>query len=137
MANSIRPEEKTPDTGRRADRSQYDAEVAHESTLRDFAINHTELSCLDKDQMGVISLVRAGAQMGLYMPATLTFFENIRLLSPAEEGKGRVQAKECITAGAFPMSLLFGEQKTSWWDTIKSVLTKGKSSGDTPPQKGM
>jgi hypothetical protein len=136
MPESIRPVEKTPDTGQKTDRRQLDAEVAHESTLRDFAIHHTELSCLDKDQMGVISLVRAGESLGLYMPATMTFFENIRLLSPAEEGKGRVQAKECITAGAFPMSLLYGEQKTSWFDTIKSLVTR-KPTESTPAQKGM
>jgi hypothetical protein len=132
---AIRPETTVPDTSVHFDKSQLDAEVAHESTLRAFAIDHTELSVLDKDQMGVISLVRSGLVLGLQLDATNTFFENIRLLSPAEEGKGRVQAKETITAGAFPMSLLFGQQKTGWIDSIKSLFGKGQT--DTQPQKGM
>jgi hypothetical protein len=131
---AIRPEQKAPDTGQHIDRSQIDAEVAHESTLRYF-VEHTELGVLDKDQMGVISLVKAGQKLGLHLPATTEFFESIRQLSSGEEGKGRVQVKEVITAGAFPMSLLFGEQKTGIWDTIKGLMGRGKT--DTQPQKAM
>jgi hypothetical protein len=80
--------------------------------------------------MGVIALVNAGQVLGLQLPATSAFFEKIRLLSSGEEGKGRVQVKEVITAGAFPMSLLFGEKKPSWFDSIKGFF-----GGKTPEQK--
>jgi len=132
----VRPEQKVPDTSSYIDRSQIDAEVAHESTLRAFAIDHTELSVLDKDQMGVISLIRAMNSCGLQLHGTDVFFENIRVLSPADEGKGRVQAKECITAGAFPMSLLFPQKETGILETIKSFVLR-KPASDTQPQKGM
>lgn len=82
--------------------------------------------------MGVISLISAGQVLGLQMPATSAFFEKIRLLSSGEEGKGRVQVKEVITAGAFPMSLLFGEQKTGIIETIKGLF--GKNKPQEPPR---
>jgi hypothetical protein len=131
--SDIRPITKAPDTSSKPSRDQIDAEVAHEGTLRYF-VENTELGVLDKEQMGVISLVDASQTLGIELPATSRFFERLRRLSSGEEGKGRVQVKEVITAGAFPMSLLFGEQKTGWVDTIKGLL--GRKS-DTPPQKGM
>lgn len=130
----IRPVTKAPDTSGKVDHSQINADVAHESTLRYF-VENTELGVLDKDQMGVISLVKSGQKLGLHLDATATFFESLRQLSSGEEGKGRVQVKEVITAGAFPMSLLFGEQKTGIMETIKGLLGRGQK--DTPPQKGM
>lgn len=130
----LRPEQTIPDTGKHILKDQLDAEVAHENTLRYF-VEHTELGVLDKDQMGVISLVHAGQVLGLQLPATSAFFERVRSLSSGEEGKGRVQVKEVITAGSFPMSLLFGEEKSGLWDTIKGLLGRGKK--DTPPQRGM
>jgi hypothetical protein len=130
----LRPEQIAPDTGKHISKSDLDAEVKHEDTLRYF-VEHTELGVLDKDQMGVISLVHAGQVLGLQLPATSAFFERIRSLSSGEEGKGRVQVKEVITAGAFPMSLLFGEQKTGLIEWIKGLIPGRKS--DTPPQKGM
>jgi len=87
------------------------ADLAHEKTLEYF-VHNTELGVLDKDQMGVISLVSAGQVLGIQLQATSAFFERIRQLSSGEEGKGRVQVKEVITAGAFPMSLLFGQQQS-------------------------
>jgi hypothetical protein len=133
--NFVRPAEKVPDTGKHPDRSQLVAEVAHENTLHDFAIDHTDLGVLDKDQMGVIALVDAGQSLGLYLPATYTFFCRIHDQSSAEEGKGRIAAKECITAGAFPMALLFPQENSGILDTIKGLL--GKNKGGTPPQKGV
>jgi hypothetical protein len=130
----IRQEVKTPDTGQHIDRSQIDSEVAHENTLRAFAIDNTELSNLSKDQMGVISLVRAGGALGLHLPATSSFFENIRQLSSAEDGIGRLQAKDCITAGSIPLGLLFGEKKTGIWETVKNFLP-GKKTQDTSQQQ--
>jgi hypothetical protein len=119
----IRPDTVVPDTSIPVDKAQVDAEVAHERTLEYF-VHNTELGVLDKDQMGVIALVNAGQVLGLQLPATEAFFEKIRKLSSGEEGKGRVQVKEVITAGAFPMSLLFGEQKTGILDTIKGIFGK-------------
>lgn len=121
------PASKVPDTGTQIDKAQVDAEVAHERTLEYF-VHNTELGVLDKDQMGVIALVDAGQILGLQLPATAAFFEKIRKLSSGEEGKGRVQVKEVITAGAFPMSLLFGEKKPGWIDTIKSFFGKGNNT---------
>ena len=119
---SLRPETIAPDTSNKLSKDQLDAEVAHESTLRYF-VENTELGVLDKDQMGVISLVDACQTLGIQLPATAQFFERLRMLSSGEEGKGRVQVKEVITAGAFPMSLLFGQQpKTGIIDSIKGLL---------------
>ena len=125
----MRPETVVPDTGRKIGKEHLNADIAHEGTLRYF-VENTELGVLDKDQMGVISLVNAGQELGLQLPATTEFFEKIRQLSSGEEGKGRVQCKEIITAGAFPMSLLFGEQKTGIIDTIKGLL--GRKSPQEP-----
>jgi hypothetical protein len=121
-----KPESKVPDTGHKTTKDELDAEIAHENTLRYF-VHNTELGVLDKDQMGVIALVDAGQVLGLHMPATKVFFEKIRTLSSGEEGKGRVQVKEVITAGAFPMSLLFGEKKSGVMDFIKSFIPGKKS----------
>jgi hypothetical protein len=118
-----------PKTDGKIDRSQIDSEVAHEDTLRYF-VEHTELSVLTPEQMGVISLVTAYEALDIQLPATKAFFtaehNSIKSLSSGEEGRGRIQAKECITAGAFPMSLLFGEKKSGFFDTVKSLWSGGK-----------
>jgi hypothetical protein len=126
----LRPATKTPDT---KSKSVTNAELAHEESLRYF-LENSELGVLDKDQMGVISLVKSAQKLGLQLPATDCFFESIRQLSSGEDGKARVQCKEIITAGAFPMSLLFGEQKPGFIEMIKGFF--GKKT-DTPPQQGM
>ena len=104
---TLRPETKVPVT---SSEITPNADLAHERTLEYF-VHNTELGVLDKDQMGVIALVSGGQVLGLQLPATAQFFEKIRTLSSGEEGKGRVQVKEVITAGSFPMSLLFGQQQ--------------------------
>lgn len=126
----IRPQTKTPDT---KTKSVTNAELAHEESLRYF-LENSELGVLDKDQMGVISLVKACQKLDMKLPATSLFFESVRQLSSGEDGKARVQCKEIITAGAFPMSLLFGEQKTGILETLKGFFSK---KSDTPPQAGM
>lgn len=126
----IRPQTKTPDT---KTKSVTNAELAHEESLRYF-LENSELGVLDKDQMGVISLVKACQELEIKLPATSLFFESVRQLSSGEDGKARVQCKEIITAGAFPMSLLFGEQKTGILETLKGFFSK---KSDTPPQAGM
>lgn len=107
MADNIRPPTVTPVT---SSAITPNADLAHEKTLEYF-VHNTELGVLDKDQMGVISLVSAGHVLGMQLQATSAFFEKIRQLSSGEEGRGRIQVKEVITAGAFPMSLLFGQQQ--------------------------
>lgn len=126
----LRPQTKTPDT---KTKSATNAELAHEESLRYF-LENSELGVLDKDQMGVISLVKACQTLDLKLPATTLFFESIRMLSSGEDGKARVQCKEIITAGAFPMSLLFGEQKTGILEAIKGFFGRKQ---DPPPQQGM
>lgn len=105
----------------------YDADRAHEDTLRYF-VENTELGVLSADQMGVIALVSGGEALGMDLRATVAFFEKIRTLSSGAEGKGRVQVKEVITAGAFPMSLLFGEQKSGILESIKSLFGRKEQS---------
>jgi hypothetical protein len=131
---SIRVDSTIPDTGKRIDRSQVDAEVAHEESLWYF-LQNTELGVLDKEQMGVIALVDAYEELDLMLPASKRFFERLRRLSSGEEGRGRVQAKEVITAGSFPMSLLFGQQQTGGIiEGIKSLWPGRKS--EPAPQPG-
>jgi hypothetical protein len=118
----VRPETTVPDTSTKVKGSEMYADIAHEESLRYF-LENSELGVLDKDQMGVISLVDAGTVLGLQLHATAQFFESIRCLSSGEEGKGRVQCKEIITAGAFPMSLLFGQQQGGGViDWIKGIM---------------
>jgi hypothetical protein len=105
------------------------AEIEHENTLREF-VRKTELGVLDKDQMGVIALINAGSKIGIQLTAAKTFFVaedcSIRSMSSGEGGIGRIQAKECITAGAFPMSLLFGSEKSGMIDMLKSFIPGAK-----------
>ena len=129
MADSIRPATKVPDT---SSNITPNADLAHERTLEYF-VHNTELGVLDKDQMGVISLVSAVGVLGMPLPATAAFFERIRTLSSGEDGKGRVQVKEVITAGAFPMSLLFGQQESggvlAW---LKGIMGRKQESPQVP-----
>jgi hypothetical protein len=108
IESSVIPQPSWDIKGKTGLNTTPNADLAHEKTLEYF-VHNTELGVLDKDQMGVISLVSAGQVLGLQLQATSAFFEKIRQLSSGEEGKGRVQVKEVITAGAFPMSLLFGQ----------------------------
>ena len=126
---TIRPETTVPVT---SSAITPNADLAHEKTLEYF-VHNTELGVLDKDQMGVISLVTAGHVLGMQLQATSAFFEKIRQLSSGEEGKGRVQVKEVITAGSFPMSLLFGQQESggvlAW---LKGIMGRKQESPQVP-----
>ena len=124
VPSKLRPITERPDTSSPV---VPNADLAHEGTLRYF-VEHTELGVLDKDQMGVIALVNAGCVLGIQMKATHSFFYKIRELSSGEEGKGRIQVKEVITAGAFPMSLLFQDQKTGILDTIRGLFGRSKDT---------
>ena len=127
--STIRPETTVPKT---SSEITPNADLAHERTLEYF-VHHTELGVLDKDQMGVIALVSGGQVLGLQLPATAQFFEKIRTLSSGEEGKGRVQVKEVITAGAFPMSLLFGQQQGGGvMEWLRGLMGKKQESPQVP-----
>jgi hypothetical protein len=119
----IRPESVVPNT---SSPITPDAELQHEQTLEYF-VHNTELGIVSPEQMGVISLVDAGQHLGIFMPATSRFFERQRQLSSGEEGKGRIQVKEVITAGSFPMSLLFGEKQGGILDFFKGLMPGKKS----------
>ena len=122
---TIRPETTVPVT---SSAITPNADLAHEKTLEYF-VHNTELGVLDGDQRGCISLVFAGEVLGLQLRATAAFFEKSRLLSSGDEGKGRVQVKEVITAGAFPMSLLFGQQPSGGViEWIRGLMGKKQES---------
>ena len=127
---TIRPETKVPVT---SSEITPNADLAHERTLEYF-VHNTELGVLDKDQMGVISLVTAGQALGMQLQATSAFFEKIRQLSSGEEGKGRVQVKEVITAGSFPMSLLFGQQQGGGvMEWLRGIMGRKQQSPQVQP----
>ena len=124
-----RPSTKVPVT---SSEITPNADLAHERTLEYF-VHNTELGVLDKDQMGVISLVTAGQVLGMQLQATSAFFEKIRTLSSGEEGKGRVQVKEVITAGSFPMSLLFGQQQSGGvMEWLRGIMGKKQETPQVP-----
>lgn len=120
---SIIPRRKVPET-----RSDHipNAELAHERTLEKF-VDRTELGVVDEEQQAIEALVDAAGELGLHLPATKRFFVRQRELSSGVKGIGRVQVKEVITAGSFPMSLLFPQEKTSIIDKVMSIFGRGKA----------
>jgi hypothetical protein len=121
---SIRPKSAIPNTS-----SDHipNADLAHERTLEKF-VDKTELGVVDEEQQAIEALLAATKEIGLELPGTTRFFVRQRELSSGVKGIGRVQVKEVITAGAFPMSLLFGDEKPGLLDKIKSIISFGKSS---------
>lgn len=128
----IRPESTIPNTSEIPPASTFNAEVAHEESIKEYMRN-SELGVLTQEQMGIISLIDSVEEVGIDLPGTKRFFEKQRQLSSGEDGKARVQCKEIITAGAFPMSLLFGDKKPGWIDTIAGMVTGKKPE---QPQAG-
>ena len=122
----IRPKSDIPDTSLSVDASKFNAEIAHEESIKEYMRN-SELGVLTPEQMGIIALIDSAEEIGIDLPSTKRFFDKQRKLSSGEDGKARVQCKEIITAGAFPMSLLFGEKKPGIIDTITSVVTGKKT----------
>ena len=126
---TIRPETKVPVT---SSEITPNADLAHERTLEYF-VHETELGVLNGEQRGVIALVEAAEVLGILLSATSAFFEKSRKLSSGDEGKGRVQVKEVITAGAFPMSLLFGQpQGGGLIEWIKGLTGRKQESPQVP-----
>lgn len=128
----IRPQSKVPETGRSIDKAQLDAAVAHENNIT-YYLDKTELGVVDEMQQAIESLLTAYDAAGLHLPAATRFFTRQRELSSGVKGIGRVQAKEIITAGQFPLSLLFDNQKPGWIDTIKGIF--GRSQNNPPQQQ--
>jgi hypothetical protein len=134
MGNELRPPQAPPDT---KSAIHVDAPRYHEDTLRYF-VEHTELGVLDKEQMAVIALVDALKKMGMELTGVECFFGKQTELSSGFEGKGRVQVKEVITAGSFPLSLLFPEEKSGILASIGDVFKRLMGRGNAPPpQRGM
>lgn len=122
---SIRPKSEIPQTNFENDSSKFNPEMAHEESIKEYMRN-SELGVLTQEQMGIISLVDAWEVVGIDLPGTKQFFDKQRRLSSGEDGKARIQCKEIITAGAFPMSLLFGEKKPGWIESIAGMVTGKK-----------
>ena len=130
---TIRPKSEIPETSLNIDASKFNAEIAHEESIKEY-MRKSELGVLTQEQMGIISLIDGWERIGIDLPGTKAFFEKQRQLSSGEDGKARVQCKEIITAGAFPMSLLFGEKKPGLLDSLTGFVT-GKKPEQT--QQGM
>ena len=122
---NIRPESKIPETNFGDDSSKFNPEMAHEESIKEYMRN-SELGVLTQEQMGIISLIEGWEVVGIDLPGTKQFFDKQRRLSSGEDGKARIQCKEIITAGAFPMSLLFGEKKPGWIESLGSLISGKK-----------
>ena len=128
--NVTRPETKIPKTDIEIKRDQIDAEVAHEKTLEYF-VHNTELGVVTEEQQSEEALLNGLNGIGINLPGTTLFFERQRKLSSGVRGIGRVQVKEVITAGSFPLSLLFDEKKSGIFDTIKSFMGGNKKQEES------
>jgi hypothetical protein len=125
----IRQSSKVPDTSGKIDKSMIDAQVAHEQTIR-YYLEHTELGIIDEEQQSIEALLAGLNEVGLSLPGTTRFFTRQRELSSGVRGVGRVQGKEVVTAGSWPMAM-FSNEKPGWIDTLKSFIP-----GKKPAQEG-
>jgi len=128
--NVTRPVTNIPKTDIEIKRDQIDAEVAHEKTLEYF-VHNTELGVVTEEQQSEEALLNGLNGIGINLPGTTLFFERQRKLSSGVRGIGRVQVKEVITAGSFPLSLLFDEKKSGIFDTIKSFMGGNKKQEES------
>jgi len=128
--NVTRPETNIPKTDIEIKRDQIDAEVAHEKTLEYF-VHNTELGVVTEEQQSIEALLNGLNGIGINLSGTTLFFEHQRKLSSGVRGIGRVQVKEVITAGSFPLSLLFDEKKSGIFDTIKSFMGGNKKQEES------
>jgi hypothetical protein len=125
----IRPKTTNPITSTSIDKAMIDAQVAHEQHIG-YYLNHTELGIIDEEQQAIEALVTACEEIHLYLPATKRFFVRQRELSSGVKGVGRVQGKEVVTAGSWPMAM-YSTEKPSLWDRAMSLMGRGK-----PAQEG-
>ena len=128
-SDPIRPVSKVPDTGKSIDKSLLDAQVAHEQHIG-YYLEHTELSIIDEDQQSIESLLAGLTEIGLDLPGSTKFFVRQRELSSGVKGVGRVQGKEVVTAGSWPMAM-FNTEKPSIFDRISQFMGKGNAQEGT------
>lgn len=121
---SIRPATTVPTTSTKIDKSLLDAQVAHEQTIR-YYLEHTELGIINEEQQSIEALLDGLEEVGLSLPGTQRFFKRQRELSSGVRGVGRVQGKEVVTAGSWPMAM-FNEEKPSIVDRILGFMGKPK-----------
>jgi hypothetical protein len=118
----IRPVSKVPETSRSIDRSLLDAQVAHEQHIG-YYLEHSELGIIDEEQQAIEALLAGLTEIGIDLPGATTFFTRQRALSSGIKGVGRVQCKECVTAGSWPMAM-FNTEKPSMLDRLSSFFGK-------------
>jgi hypothetical protein len=126
MAESIRQASTIPNTSAAIDKSMLDAQVKHEDTIR-YYLEHTELGIIDEEQQSIEALLAGLNEVGLSLPGTTRFFTRQRELSSGVRGVGRVQGKEVVTAGSWPMAM-FSNEKPGILDTLKSFMPGKKTA---------
>ena len=123
---SIRPPSTVPVTVHNIDKSQLDAQVAHEQHIG-YYLNHTELGIITEEQQSIEALLTGIDEIGVSLPGTNAFFRRQRKLSSGVKGVGRVQGKEVVTAGSWPMAM-FNTEKPSLIDRALGFFGKGKQA---------
>ena len=119
---------KVPDTSPKIDRALLDAQVAHEQHVGTYP-NRTELSIIDEEQQAVESFIDALDEIGFQLPGCKKFCSRSRDLSSGIRGVGRVQGKEVVTAGSWPMAM-FNNEKPGLLDRLMGFM------GKSPAQEG-
>jgi hypothetical protein len=128
MPNEIRQPSNVPVTSTKIDKSLLDAQVAHEQHVGTY-LDRTELSIIDEEQQAVESLFDGLNRLGYQLPGCRRFCSRQRELSSGIKGVGRVQGKEVVTAGSWPMAM-FNTEKPSIIDRISQFM------GKAPKQEG-
>jgi hypothetical protein len=118
----VRPPAKVPITSTSIDKSQLDAQVAHERHIG-YYLEHTELGIIDEEQQAIEALLTGLQEVGISLPATTRFFVRQRELSSGVRGVGRVQGKEVVTAGTWPMAM-FNQDKPGWLQQMIGFFSK-------------
>lgn len=121
----IRPATKIPVTSQSIDKSLLDAQVAHEQHIG-YYLEHTELGIIDEEQQAIEALLNGLKEIGISLPGTTRFFIRQRELSSGVKGVGRVQGKEVVTAGSWPMAM-FNQEKPSMLERLMGYFGKGKA----------
>ena len=122
---ALRPEREVPQI-KGASASTWNAEVAHEESIQAYMAK-SDLAILTDEQIAVMSLIAGYGTLGLDLPATREFLQNIHDYSSGKEGIARIQCKEIITAGAFPMNLLHKQEEGGALAWLKSLIGGKKS----------
>lgn len=130
---NLRTVAKVPDTGTKINKSEINAEIAHEGTLRYF-VEHTELGVLTKEQMALMALTDSYTEMGFNMKPVETFFKSQNRYSSGEEGRGRIQVKDAITTSTLQLPWMYGDQGSGGFlSSVKDFILR-RSPQDKKPQ---